>query len=110
MKTLGYLFIAILIMAFAINKCNAQWSSGGTLHGSTVIEWNKASKENKLATCADFASTVWGREIKAKGRDWEKELLVRSYYLMTCIDEAVRDQTSSRMRVARVAAACTKLY
>lgn len=35
-----------------------KWYEGGTLHKCTNAEWKKASKENKIATCADFIFTL----------------------------------------------------
>jgi len=36
-----------------------QWYEGGTLHNKSAIEWQSASDENKLATCADFIAELW---------------------------------------------------
>ena len=35
-----------------------EWYEGGTLHQATVKEWRKATRQNKLATCADFVATA----------------------------------------------------
>ena len=105
MKKLTLLF-AILAMGVA----QAQWEQGGTLHKSTLSQWNISSDENRLATCADFAATVWKEEIMSKGKGWEKELLIRSYYLMTCVDEVAEERSLGYMKVAEVASACTILY
>ena len=35
------------------------WYSGGTLHKKSAIEWQTASSTDKLATCADFVTTMW---------------------------------------------------
>lgn len=32
----------------------SQWFEGGTLQDASVLEWQQASEENKLATCADI--------------------------------------------------------
>lgn len=34
------------------------WYQGGTLHGVSALEWQGASYENKLATCADFVAKL----------------------------------------------------
>ncbi|WP_204150425.1 hypothetical protein [Leptolyngbya sp. CCY15150] len=36
-----------------------EWYEGGTLHNAGALEWQQASYENKLATCADFVSSMW---------------------------------------------------
>ena len=40
-------------------KTGKMWFEGGTLHQATVKEWRKATKANKLATCADFVAGQW---------------------------------------------------
>ncbi|WP_421722568.1 hypothetical protein [Alloalcanivorax xenomutans] len=35
------------------------WYNGGTLHKSSGLDWQKADKKNKLATCGDFVSSLW---------------------------------------------------
>lgn len=76
-----------------------EWYEGGTLHDATVGEWNRATYENKLATCGDFVA-VRTNEIS---RDKAEELV-------TCIDESVKglDQNSS-VKVSEMAAACILL-
>jgi hypothetical protein len=32
----------------------AKWYEGGTLHNASALEWQRASQEDRLATCADF--------------------------------------------------------
>ena len=36
-----------------------KWHSGGTLHNKSALEWQTASSQDKLATCADFVTTMW---------------------------------------------------
>lgn len=36
----------------------AEWFEGGTLHHATMGEWRRASSKNKLATAADFVSSM----------------------------------------------------
>lgn len=36
-----------------------KWYEGGTLHNKSALEWQAASSRNKLATCADFVTTMW---------------------------------------------------
>lgn len=35
------------------------WYEGGTLSGAGAIEWQKATPENKLASCADMLAKLW---------------------------------------------------
>jgi hypothetical protein len=38
-----------------------KWYEGGTLHNADLNEWNAGTKENRLATCADFLFAVRGQ-------------------------------------------------
>jgi hypothetical protein len=35
-----------------------KWYEGGTLHKANAFEWQNASYDNKMATCADFFSKL----------------------------------------------------
>ncbi|MCA8865591.1 MULTISPECIES: hypothetical protein [unclassified Halomonas] len=48
---LGWLLCVSLV-------AQANWYSGGDLHGASALEWQQASDANKLATAADFVSTM----------------------------------------------------
>ena len=37
----------------------ASWYTGGTLHGASALEWQRASEANKLATAADFVGNLY---------------------------------------------------
>ena len=41
---------------------NRRWFEGGTLHDAGALEWQVATEENKLATCADFFARLWTLE------------------------------------------------
>ena len=42
-----------------------KWYEGGTLHKATALEWQNASYDNKMATCADFFSALYaGKNFK----------------------------------------------
>ena len=57
------LFVVLSVLMCSDNKTSnmlpvneySNWYSGGTLHRSTVEEWNNASYSDKLATAADWA-------------------------------------------------------
>lgn len=36
-----------------------KWYQGGTLHSKSALDWQVASREDKLATCADFVVKMW---------------------------------------------------
>jgi len=36
-----------------------KWYEGGTLHNKSALEWQTASREDRLATCADFVTKMW---------------------------------------------------
>ena len=36
-----------------------KWYEGGTLHNKSALEWQLASTDNKLASCADFTARIW---------------------------------------------------
>jgi hypothetical protein len=82
-----------------------KWYEGGTLHKSTVTEWRRASVENKVATCGDFAASV--------DDSVSMELLKqRVLQLVLCIDEAVADVGVAEkldLSTAEVAAMCVTL-
>lgn len=40
-----------------------KWYEGGTLHNAGAFEWQQASYENKLATCANFVSSMWEKKL-----------------------------------------------
>ena len=72
-----------------------EWNQGGTLHHSGALDWQQASDENKLATCADFISTMWEKKLfnssiqtQVKSTD---DIKVLAQELMTQMDEAMKE-------------------
>ncbi|MFH1754156.1 MAG: hypothetical protein ABIA59_00490 [Candidatus Latescibacterota bacterium] len=60
--TLGIaVLVCIVLMSDAGQAAAAKlkWYEGGTLHKRPALEWQKASYNNKLATCADFVAHAW---------------------------------------------------
>ena len=105
-----YYLLAAIVIAVVIGKLTSPsdtveksklWYQGGTLHKATVAEWNTATSENKLATCADFMAkydNTVGIDIL---RDRAGELLI-------CLDEALKAlPADSSDEVAQYAAGCT---
>ncbi|MBC8290684.1 MAG: hypothetical protein H8E37_10250 [Planctomycetes bacterium] len=35
------------------------WNKGGTLHDKSALDWQTASRKDKLATCGEFFTTMW---------------------------------------------------
>jgi hypothetical protein len=66
MKKLLILLLSLLVLSIASTGCSdsprsdrhsaSQWYEGGTLHSATLDEWSRASRSNRLATAADFAT------------------------------------------------------
>lgn len=55
----------LLITLFFISMLSSEavagsyWFDGGTLHNANALEWQSASFDNKMATCADFIINLW---------------------------------------------------
>lgn len=45
---------------------NHKWYEGGNLHKKTIADWKEATQENRLATSADFITTMTGEISKEK--------------------------------------------
>lgn len=45
--------------AKSLNAAAKQWYEGGNLHKASALDWQEAKYDNKLATCADFVTTMW---------------------------------------------------
>lgn len=41
----------------------AEWYEGGTLHSANALEWQQASKANRLATAADIAAVAYKNKL-----------------------------------------------
>ena len=71
-----------------------KWYEGGTLHNKSAVEWQSASREDKLATCADFVTTMWqdGNLKTAITNNLTSVDDVRTYAqeLVDCIDAAFK--------------------
>ncbi|MBW2014496.1 MAG: hypothetical protein JRI69_12040 [Deltaproteobacteria bacterium] len=112
-KFIIIILIGLLPIIFMINneetvKHGRKWYEGGTLHNSTMKEWQRASYSNRLASCADFvvATSEW-REI-AK-RDGVNAIKPQAMGLERCISEAAQGADSLNLKVKEVAAMCTVL-
>ncbi|HEY3983180.1 hypothetical protein [Cedecea sp.] len=64
LKSIFILFFAIL--ALSTNSAFAKdWYQGGTLHEANALTWQKATQQNKLATCADFIAGLYSKDLLA---------------------------------------------
>lgn len=68
-----------------------EWYADGTLHNATVLEWKKATYENKLATTADWLISV--PQIRAKLEDGSRTVdSIKPFAesIVSCVDTAVK--------------------
>ena len=75
-----------------------KWYQGGTLHNVSALEWQQASYENKLATCADFVSGMWKKKllkpsIQNQIKDMD-DIQVLAQELVTQMDAAMEKRTN----------------
>jgi hypothetical protein len=79
-----------------------EWYQGGTLHKKDNVAWMTASKPDRLATAADFASAI--AENEGKKFATMLEMRVEAEKLDACITEAAQADVS--MKVSELAASC----
>jgi predicted transcriptional regulator len=76
-----------------------EWYEGGTLHHAGALEWQQASYENKLATCADFVSSVWNNKLLTPSIQSQIESMddiqVLAEELVTQMDAAMKEHPDS---------------
>lgn len=55
--------IIIIIAITFVTNINAQsWSTGGTLHNSSLLEWKNSTEKNKLATSGDWIVFLFNKK------------------------------------------------
>lgn len=85
---------------------NLEWYQGGTLHDSTLGEWNMASERNKLATAGDWALHIL-TEVLGKSREEVLPTIRRRADLLeTCISTAAEDPEVVFMKSVEAALFC----
>jgi hypothetical protein len=57
-----FAFVAIMVISSNVAFANS-WYQGGTLHEANALTWQKASQQNKLATCADFIAGLYSKNL-----------------------------------------------
>lgn len=81
-------------------EAEGKWYEGGTLHSASIKEWRKASPENRLATCAEFAAALWSkgrlREDMAAKIKTPDDLLGPVTALVACIDKATEPEADPK--------------
>ena len=71
------------------------WNKGGTLHNKSAIDWQTASRKDKVATCGEFFTTMWknGSLTNDTARQLQ-ELNDAHSYVLEIVDEL--DETFAR--------------
>ena len=88
--------IILIVLFISVNVNAKEWYEGGTLHGSSALEWQKATFQNKLATCGDFVSKAWENksfkpEIQSKITSMDV-IMVLAKELVKAIDIAFKEE------------------
>jgi hypothetical protein len=85
-----------------------KWFQGGTLHGSSVGEWNLATYRNKLATASDWTTRGIGKsEFERIGLSGVRS---KSEELLKCIDGSTRGLNEvNSLSSSEIGAACIML-
>ncbi len=82
-----------------------RWYEGGTLHYVTLVEWERGSSTDQLATAADGAAALLGNSVTSMDA-----LLPKAMQLKQCIGElsygAQVTNASGRMKVKEAMAFC----
>ena len=80
------------------------WYEGGTLHQATVATWNRSTDRNRLATAADWITTVQQNEYGRSSHPARPRLKELATKLRDCVTRAVEGMSS--MRVSEAASIC----
>lgn len=57
-KYICALLLLITLLIVPTPSSATEWYEGGTLHEATIAQWKRASRQNKIATCADWVSAL----------------------------------------------------
>ena len=114
--TAGMIFVLVLMVLLGLAMCHEDptaqrssptqqlWYEGGTLYNATMGEWYRASRRDRLATCANFVTFMLKHEGQSP-RDME-HLRELASSLVTCTSEAGDDIQLHGMKVKELAASC----
>ena len=121
--TAGTIFALVVMILFGLAMCKEdrtaqrssptpqsqqsspqKWYQGGTLHDATMGEWYRASRRDRLATCADFVTFMLNHQGQSP-RDMA-HLRELASSLVICTSEAGDDIQLHGMKVKESAASC----
>lgn len=100
-----------LVLMLFVNVAAAEWYEGGTLHDSSFLEWEKATYENKLATCGDWVSGVYSRkkyrpevmeELKAAGMDGIKKMAESCVVMLDITMDGLDKKEAANEKLSKV--------
>ncbi|GAB1353174.1 hypothetical protein MASR1M12_19080 [Erysipelotrichia bacterium] len=89
----------------SIRTTPIKWYEGGNLHQKTIQDWVQATRENRLATCADFAASHPNIKKIMEKSDSMEALLPYAIQLVAGIDEYAKDNRFGNHKVSETAAA-----
>jgi hypothetical protein len=87
----------LVIVSFSGIASAKEWYEGGTLHGATAAQWQEASHENKLATCADWLAFLYSNNKLALSVTNMDELKPYAQELTVCLDTSLEGLTSEEV-------------
>lgn len=103
LKTIIFRPLILIILTVGPGAVIAkEWYEGGTLHKSTGAQWRVAPADNRLATSADFATSL------RKPRTMT-EMRANAENLEVCISKTVGGHASDTMKVTEIAAMCASI-
>lgn len=82
----------------APSSSDLTWYQGGTLHQATVADWKQATEHDRLATAADFASSILEPNTVEEVREPAEEM-------KDCLAEAVQGAPDYK-NMSELAAVC----
>jgi hypothetical protein len=112
----GAVFLLVLLIGYftsdgeieTTKSVSLEWYQGGTLHESTVNDWNAATHRNKLATAADWTTGVIGQSEFA--RIGLSGVRTKATELVKCIDGSTNGLSGiGTMSTMEIGAACILL-
>jgi len=104
MKKCLLIFCLILLNACQQKEQLPQWYDNGNLHQSTLSDWVKATEENRLATCADFAAKI--KTTKGEKYNSIEEMKYDAIKLKSCIDEVAKNPDNHNQPIIDMVVGC----
>lgn len=93
----------IILIAFTLSVLtsahSAEWYEGGGLHKATAFKWYSSSRNNKLATSADFVAAIKdSSNLKINSMNDAKRY---ANDLVVCVDKSIVGDDGSLMQSSR---------